>query len=324
MAAQGIIKGFSRQGAPGQAIASPRRWVPVRLSALSLLTAACSQNPETRKEEALARGKSHLEARQPAEAIIGFQDALQVDPQFVPALHGLARAYAARYWYLDALRELERARQFAPESVPIAVDIGRVWSRRGLQGAEAQAQSVLSREPDNREALYIKAAALIGQGKVDEDCACREPGREGFPAADLARAEALLGLNRAEQADQVVRGALARHPEDARSLAAAAVVSLARKQYAKAEEPHARARSRSRGSADPARPRAARARQGRLAEAIQELEAVSPGPERGRRRALARYYLDSRRTATPSPCSARWSASTPATGRRGSSSPWPI
>ena len=213
----------------------------------------------------------------------------------MPALYGLARAYAARYWYLDALRELERARQLAPESVPIAVDIGRVLVETGdWGGGEPQAQSVLSREPDERKALYIKAAALIGQGKVDEGLRLLErlPGREGFPAAELARGEALLGLDRAEQADQVVRGALARHPEDARSLAAAAVVSLARKEYAKAEELFMRARDR-----DPEDPQirlglaAARARQGRLAEAIQELEAVSPRARTGGRRPSPRALL---------------------------------
>jgi tetratricopeptide (TPR) repeat protein len=168
-------------------------------------------------------------------------------------------------------------------------------------GAEEQGDAVLSREPENREGLYIKAAALIGQGKLDEGLRLLEKlsGREGFPAAEIARAEALVGLDRAEQADQVVRGALARHPDDARSLAAAGVVSLARKDYAQAERLYARARDR-----DPEDPQirlglaAARARQGRVAEAIQELEALSPRAHTGAVvSALARYYLDSNRPA---------------------------
>jgi tetratricopeptide (TPR) repeat protein len=272
----------------------------VSLYILLMLTAGCSQSPETRKQQALVRGEGYLAARQPAEAIIEFQNALQLDPQFVPALHGLGRAYAARYWYLDAFRELARARQLAPDSVPIAVDLGRVLVATGdWVAAEAEAQGILSREPDNRDALYMKAAVRIGQGKVDEGLRLLEtlPGRERFPAAELARAEALLGLDRAEQADQVVRGALARHPDDARSLAAAGVVSLARKDYAQAERLYTSARDR-----DPEDPQirlglaAARARQGHLAEAIQELEEVSPRARNGAVvRALARYYLDSRR-----------------------------
>jgi tetratricopeptide (TPR) repeat protein len=289
-----------RHEVPRRPTPPSRRWVAVSLSVLLLSTAGCGQSPETRKQGALARGEGYLAARQPAEAIIEFQNALQVDSQFVPALHGLGRAYAARYWYLDAFRELARARQLAPDSVAIAVDLGRVLVETGdWAGAEAQAQWILSREPENRDALYLRAAARIGQGNVDEGLRLLEtlPGRERFPAAEVARAEALLGLDRAEQADQVVRGALARHPDDARSLAAAGVVSLARQEYAQAEDLYTRARDR-----DPEDPQirlglaAARARQGRLAEAIQELEAVSPRARNGGVvRALARYYLDSRR-----------------------------
>lgn len=273
---------------------------PVRPVLLFLLLVACGQAPEARKQEALARGERYLADRKPNEAIIEFQNALQVDPELGSALHGLGRAYAIKYWYFDAVRELARAQRLAPDSIPIAVDLGHALVETGdWVGAEEQARAILGVDPQNRDALYIKGAARLREGDVDEALRVLDavPGGESFPAHEIARAEALLGLDRTEQAEQVVRGALARHPDDARSIAAAAVVELARERYAEAEQLYARARDR-----DPENPRirlglaAARARQGRLAEAIEELEAVSPRARTGAvLRALARYYLDARR-----------------------------
>ena len=65
------------------------------------------------------------------EAIVELRNALQVDPDFVPALHALGRAYATKSWYGDALRELVRAQGVAPDSLPVAADLGRALVYRG-------------------------------------------------------------------------------------------------------------------------------------------------------------------------------------------------
>jgi tetratricopeptide (TPR) repeat protein len=273
-------------------------WLLLVLAAVT----ACQASPEVRKQDALARGERYLVERKLDEAIIEFQNALQADPQFVSALHGLGRAYAAKYWHFDAVRELGRARELAPDSVPIAVDLGRELLEIGdWAGAEEQARAILGREPENREALHMRAAVLVAQGKLEEGLQVLDgvPGSESVPAAELARAEALLGLDRAEQAEQILRSALARHPDDARSVAALGVLSLAHMDYAEAERFYTRARD-----LQPEDPQirlglaAAMARQGRVDEAILELEAVAPRARTGSvLRALARYYLDGGRPA---------------------------
>ena len=96
------------------------------LGLLVLILAACAQSPEAQKQKALERGEAYLRKGQYNEAIIEFRNALQVDPDFVPALHALGRAYEGRSWFFDAWRELMRAQKRAPDSVPIAVDLGKV------------------------------------------------------------------------------------------------------------------------------------------------------------------------------------------------------
>jgi len=91
----------------------------------------CSQSPEVKKQKAVALGEKYLKDGKTNEAIIEFRNALQIDQNFVPALQGLGRAYAAKSWYGDAFRELERAQQLSPDSLPLAVDLGRAAVRIG-------------------------------------------------------------------------------------------------------------------------------------------------------------------------------------------------
>ena len=86
---------------------------------------ACGQSAEAKKQKALARGEQYLRDGKVNEAIIEFRSALQVDQDFVPAVHALGRAYMAKSWYGDAARELQRAQKLSPDALPIAADFGR-------------------------------------------------------------------------------------------------------------------------------------------------------------------------------------------------------
>src|SRR2546425_6997259 len=72
---------------------------------LLVMVAACSGNSEIRKQRALERGEAYVKGGKFNEAVIEFQNALQVDPGFVPALHALGRAYEAKAWFIDASRD---------------------------------------------------------------------------------------------------------------------------------------------------------------------------------------------------------------------------
>ena len=79
----------------------------VLLALVTLLgSAACSQSPEVKKEKALERGERYLKENKINEAIIEIRIALQIDPEFAPALRALGEAYAEKSWNFDAWREL--------------------------------------------------------------------------------------------------------------------------------------------------------------------------------------------------------------------------
>ena len=139
----------------------------VGLAALGGL--GCSQSPEVKKQKAVALGEKYLKDGKTNEAIIEFRNALQIDQNFVPALQGLGRAYAAKSWYGDAFRELERAQQLSPDSLPLAADLGRAAVRIGAwQEAETEATLILSKEPQNQDGVYLRASVLAAQGKPQE------------------------------------------------------------------------------------------------------------------------------------------------------------
>lgn len=264
-----------------------------------LVVAGCSESPSAKKQKALERGERYLSEGKANEAVIELRNALQVDPDFVPALHALGRAYMAKVWYADALRELERAQKLAPDSQPVTLAIGRAYLETGVFAeALARAEKILSREPNNSEALAIKAAALLGQGKTDEALTVVESAPAGAIAeADQVRAGVLLRLGKFDEAEKSYRAVLATRPGDFQSLLGLGGIQLGRKKYNEAAKLYGEARKLR--PFDP-RPRlglaAVEARNGQVAGAIRELEEVDPRARSGNvMLALASYYLQANR-----------------------------
>ena len=243
-------------------------------------SAACSQGPEAKKQKALVRGEQYLKDGKVNEAIIEFRTALEVDQNFVPAAQGLGRAYAAKSWNGDAVREFQRAQKLSPDSLSLAIDFGRALVQVGAwKDAEAQAALILGKEPQNRDGLYISATALLGQGKLKEALAVLEAVPPGDTPADLGRtaAAALLRLGKAAEAEQAYRALLVKNPQDALSLAALGAMHLGRNQPAEALKLFEQAKA-----IQPVNPgvrqgiAVAQARLGHLPEAIKELEEIDP------------------------------------------------
>ena len=272
----------------------------VLMVGLALLVAAgCSESPATKKQKALERGERYLAEGKANEAVIELRNALQVDPDFVPALQALGRAYVAKSWYADALREFERAQKLAPDSLPVTLAIGRVYLETGVFAeAVARADTILGREPTNADALAIKAAALAALGKTDEALALVESAPPGAIAeADQVRGGVLLRSGKIDEAEKAYRAVLATRPGNFQSLLALGGIELSRKRYDEAAKLYGEARKLK--PFDP-RPRlglaAVKAQSGQVADAIRELEEVDPRARSGSVvLALASYYLQANR-----------------------------
>ena len=156
------------------------------------------------------------------DAIDSLTRALRRDPDLVPALDALGRAYLVKSWPEDALRELRRAAALAPESSAVAVNLGRAWIETGnAPAALAEADRVLSREPGHLGALALRGDALLAASQTEEAQAIFSTLVELHPAAPDGH-RGLGGVHRArghvKAAAESYRTALARDGRDVTSL----------------------------------------------------------------------------------------------------------
>ena len=136
-----------------------RAWGILLIVGLALVAAvSCAQTPEAKKQGALTRGEKYMKDGKANEAIIEFRNALQIDQNFVPAIQGLGRAYAAKSWNGDALREFQRAQKLTPDSLSLAADLGRASVQVGAwKEAEAHVE-LRPGEPLEMENVGIRPA----------------------------------------------------------------------------------------------------------------------------------------------------------------------
>ena len=286
---------------PRRPAATCRLWRVVLLGVLAVMGASCAPSPEVRKQKALERGEKYLIEGKPNEAIIELQNALQVDPKFAPALHALGRAYERKSWFFDAERELTRAQKLRPDSVPVAVDLGKVLIELGAwDEAEEQVKLILTQEPDNPQALTIRGGVLRGQGKLNEAFALLKttpPGR--ISEVDRIRADILLSAGKFDEAEAAYRVAQATKPDDLKTLLGLGAISLERRKLDEAKEFFQQAKASN--PYDPRPPTGLAsilAQQGNLPDAIKELEGIDPRAWTGGAvLALGQYYLQANRAA---------------------------
>ena len=80
-------------------------------TAMALLIAACSGDPETAKRKYLASGNTYVDKQMYAEAIVEYRNALKRDPRFGEAHLRLAEAYSRTADQANAYREYVKAAQ---------------------------------------------------------------------------------------------------------------------------------------------------------------------------------------------------------------------
>lgn len=245
-----------------------------------LLSTSCAENPEATKKRAVEAGERYFAEGKLNEAVIEFKHALQVDVNFLPAVHGLGRVYAAKAWYADSLAELRRAQKLEPDSPAIAADLGRVLIEAGAwREADRQSERILSRDPTNPHGFYVRGAALLGWGRADDALRIAGDAARRAPTGDLHRlqGEALLRLGNPSEAEIAFRTAISANGKDARSVAGLARVALAKRDIAEALRLFGQAKE-----IDATDPRirlsvaAVLAQSGRASEALKEIEGIDP------------------------------------------------
>src|SRR5208282_662182 len=84
---------------------------------LALAFSACTRDPNVRKQKFLESGNQYFAKAQYREAAIQYQNALQIDSEFLPAHVQLAQIYVKSAAWRQAVMELRKVLQLDPRNV---------------------------------------------------------------------------------------------------------------------------------------------------------------------------------------------------------------
>jgi Flp pilus assembly protein TadD len=143
-------------------------WLLIALMVLSLL-AACSRDPKVRRQKYLDSGERYYDQGKYREAAIQFSNAVQVDSKWAEGHYRLGLAYLNLQNWQGAFAEFSRAVSLDENHLVARVNLGALLLAGGDPGgASEQANFVLSKQPDNPDALALKANIAQAQGKGQE------------------------------------------------------------------------------------------------------------------------------------------------------------
>jgi putative PEP-CTERM system TPR-repeat lipoprotein len=149
---------------------------------LGAVLTGCSGDPQAEAREYLERGNRQASAKQFAAAIIEYRRAVQADPRLGEARLQLAHAYASTGDGANALREYVRAADLLPENDDAQRRAGAFMLLAGqFTDAEGLADRMLKRDPNNVEAMVLKANALAGLKDIEGAVAAFEKAVEINP-----------------------------------------------------------------------------------------------------------------------------------------------
>lgn len=108
-----------------------------------------------------------------AEAILFYQRALALEPNYVTAYYNLGNAFKRVGKISEAIEVYQRALALNPHSAEMHLNLGNIFQEQGqFAKAIASYQQALILNPNYLEAHYNQGIALSKQGKIDEAIKC--------------------------------------------------------------------------------------------------------------------------------------------------------
>jgi predicted CXXCH cytochrome family protein len=136
-------------------------------SGIPRLQEAIEKHKPGRAEFYFELAKAYSESGRLREAVPFYQQALQRDPEFWPALHRFGLALAQLGSLEESANALERARESAPTVAVLSNDLGLTYLRQGLLEEAIRAfREALAVDPDLPDAYNNLGGALHQQGDV--------------------------------------------------------------------------------------------------------------------------------------------------------------
>ena len=152
--------------------------------AIAIAPAACSQNSETAKREAVTRGDALFAKAQYGEAVIEYRRAIQFDARYGEAHRKLADTYLKVGDGANAIREFVRAADLLPDDADLQIKVGNFLLAGGrFDDARVRAEQVLKTNSKSAAAHVLRGNALAGLKDLDgaltdmEAAIAEEPGK---------------------------------------------------------------------------------------------------------------------------------------------------
>jgi tetratricopeptide (TPR) repeat protein len=135
------------------------------LAALAVcLSGGCRRDPQVQKKNHLEKGAAYFQQGKYREAVIEYQNALQIDPRFAEAHEGLAEAFLRLNNFRGAYQELLVTIDIDPSNAKAQIAIGNLLlAGRNAAEARKHAETVLHDNPQNAEAEVLLAGATATQ-----------------------------------------------------------------------------------------------------------------------------------------------------------------
>ena len=132
------------------------------LACLGMVVLAACDSPEERLESHYEDGVSLVENGDDVRASLEFRNALQINPDHVPSLYGLARIEERRANWQAVGSLLNKIVDLDPTHVEATVRLGRIALLAGQIDRALELSNAASElEPDNIDAITFKAAVLL-------------------------------------------------------------------------------------------------------------------------------------------------------------------
>jgi tetratricopeptide (TPR) repeat protein len=199
------------------------------ISALAVIIAGCS-SPEERKLKFYHKGTILFEKGDYVKAALEFKNTIQIDPKFSDGYYMLGMTALRKGDLRQAYAVLSKAVMLNPDHSKARIELGKIHLTAGEQDkAGQQADLVLQNEPDNDDALTLKAAVLLVADRLPESKAILEGLRhKGLTKPEISIMLSNIHLKQKEngKAYEVLRQAATANPNSVEVCFALAKIAL--------------------------------------------------------------------------------------------------
>ena len=142
----------------------------ISVAAIALVSAvACTRDPQTKAQRAVASGDAYAAKHQNSRALIEYKRAVQARPEWAEAHYKLAKAYELEGDAMNAYREYARTGDLDLSNTDAHLKAGLLLLSAGeFDAARARAELALTNSPANVQANILMGSALAGLNQTDK------------------------------------------------------------------------------------------------------------------------------------------------------------